>query len=732
VGVFLATSESALSQDGIQARTLEVSPLGPNGSVNLSVPLTIPTADPGALYVIAELDAATAVGPWTTIIASAGPAGSSASKPRKAVKLRVGLPDLVVSGLSVTPTEGMTGTRITANLTVQNAGNASSGSSSLAFHLALSADASVSGTTPLVTIAVPALPAGAATRLTATLTLPAIEADAYQLVAVVDPAATLVESIETNNRTATGLAVVDSTSQLTLWVVDNLTRVQPTGPPGTQTTAEIKAARNEYEAFQIVIRAPDDRALSNVNVVASDLVGPGIIPAAKVALYRQHYVEVKTPSPNSPYPVGWWPDALVPFVNPETGQPLAGALPSAPFDVSPGRNQPIWVEVHVTEGTPAGNYHGTLLVTASETVSRPVPVTVTVWPFTLPKRTTLRSTFGALWDVARRHNVSFGSEAYKRIARRYYESLLAHRVNPAQPEDTLPRVTADGTVDTSTSHAAMAYYMDTLGANTWQLPLGPGLGSDLLGSDRPAALRYLRSLHTYLVQHGWSDRAYIAMVDEPETLEHYDWVRNYADLVHEAHPELKFLVTEQPTPDQSSFGTLYGSVDIWVPAFRNFNLDDIRARQHLGEEAWSYTCLWQCDDCPTWLLDYPLIDYRITPWISWALRLSGLLYWTTTYWPNDPWVTPVGWYYAGDGILFYPGSAVGYDGPVASMRLKALRDGMEDYEYLQLLRTLTDQDTSDEIARTMAVDYSNWNGNIAQLVQARERLAGILSTLVGR
>ena len=36
----------------------------------------------------------------------------------------------------------------------------------------------------------------------------------------------------------------------------------------------------------------------------------------------------------------------------------------------------------------------------------------------------------------------------------------------------------------------------------------------------------------------------------------------------------------------------------------------------------------------------------------------------------------------GDGYLFYPGEQYGVDGPVASMRLEAIRDGLEEYELL--------------------------------------------------
>jgi hypothetical protein len=36
-------------------------------------------------------------------------------------------------------------------------------------------------------------------------------------------------------------------------------------------------------------------------------------------------------------------------------------------------------------------------------------------------------------------------------------------------------------------------------------------------------------------------------------------------------------------------------------------------------------------------------------------------------------------------MLLYPGSKFGYDGPIASIRLKAIRRGLQDFEYLQIV-----------------------------------------------
>jgi len=45
----------------------------------------------------------------------------------------------------------------------------------------------------------------------------------------------------------------------------------------------------------------------------------------------------------------------------------------------------------------------------------------------------------------------------------------------------------------------------------------------------------------------------------------------------------------------------------------------------------------------------------------------------------------------GGGSLLYPGSKVGIDGPVSTIRLENITDGLEDYEYFWVLRDLTDK-----------------------------------------
>ena len=130
------------------------------------------------------------------------------------------------------------------------------------------------------------------------------------------------------------------------------------------------------------------------------------------------------------------------------------------------------------------------------------------------------------------------------------------------------------------------------------------------------------------------------------------------------------------------------------------------------------------EDAPYWEIDFPLLNYRIPPWASRRYGLAGLLYWTVVFWAaGDPWANPLSYNkaYNGEGVLYYPGTDAGIEGPVASIRLKALRDGLEDYEYLVLAG-----EAGAEKAAALAPSWTKWESDPAKLAAAREELAKII------
>ena len=70
-----------------------------------------------------------------------------------------------------------------------------------------------------------------------------------------------------------------------------------------------------------------------------------------------------------------------------------------------------------------------------------------------------------------------------------------------------------------------------------------------------------------------------------------------------------------------------------------------------------------------------------------------------------------------------PGTEAGIDGPIASVRLKNLRDGMEDYEYFVLLENRGGGDIVDEIVKSAVPTWGSWDQNTQRLIERRRTLA---------
>ena len=90
--------------------------------------------------------------------------------------------------------------------------------------------------------------------------------------------------------------------------------------------------------------------------------------------------------------------------------------------------------------------------------------------------------------------------------------------------------------------------------------------------------------------------------------------------------------------------------------------------------------------------------------------------------------------YNGDGVIIYPGN----NGPMASLRLKMIREGVEDYWYWKLLsEALADSENmSDEwreaaakeleVSPDAVVSMTEWNPSPDALKSQRARIAELL------
>ena len=494
-----------------------------------------------------------------------------------------------------------------------------------------------------------------------------------------------------------------------VWVASSLHRVTMSDAPVAGADANLAAARGEYESFQIVVNGAS-HGVSNVNVTVSDLRNPSgeIIPHSNFTLYREKYMHVTSSSPNwkgsnQPLGPGWYADALIPFTDPDTGKPLSGArYTAAPFEVKAGINQPIWVDLFVPRTAEPGKYTGSYTVT-TDRGSFTGSIALKVWNFTLPAAPTLKSSF--LFFQA-------GTLAAQR-------ELLRNKISPL-----------------NTNPAEQASLMKENGLSATQA--GPFSGADVGRcnmSPAPSASKF-KSIAA-AQQPGLMLYDYSA--DEIGHCSNlYPTIREWAKNMHEAG--IKNLISMSPTPALYSDGSGSGrsAVDIWVllPVMYNNSHKNVGEVMKKGDAVWSYNTLVQDAYSPKWLIDFDPVNFRIQPgFISQSLNLSGLLYWRVDKWGSDPWnnVNNAGTYsssnYPGEGMLVYPGEPVGVKGVVASMRLKWLRDGVEDYDYVQILKDLGKGDMAMQIARSVGPDWTNWTRDPNALEATRTKLGELIDQL---
>jgi len=499
-----------------------------------------------------------------------------------------------------------------------------------------------------------------------------------------------------------------------------MARINQTVPIGNEKNITIYAAGNEYESFQIAIRA-ETVALSNVNVVASDLVSNSgnTISKSNITLYRESYIYVHS-SPNNvdainkPLGTGWYPDGLIPFVNPATGNDLTGAtLDAVPFSLAMGYNQLIWIDIYVPNGTVPGNYTGTFKITSDQGNST-VNVTVHVWGFNLPKQPSLKTLFGISMSSQTTAEAANLFEAMKELSR--------HKIYPE-------RLTGpDNYIYPNLTNQQML--VDRYGMSQTTLPYWANANPSAGYMDPPPSLSVIQ---TQLTRYAPGIEPICYPLDEPgsNAPNIYSGIIAWSSRFHEAG--IRQLITMPPTTGlfDDGRGTGQSAVDIWVIV--PFQYDNYKSlvdqAMKKGDEVWSYNGLVQDLYSPKWEIDFAPINYRIQPgFISQSLNITGLLYWRTDFWSSDPWnnADNAGHWsannYPGEGMLVYPGQQVGLPGVVPSMRLNYLRDGVEDYDYIQLLKNLGRGDWAINQAAIVGKNWSSWTRDSGVLESQRIKL----------
>jgi len=347
-----------------------------------------------------------------------------------------------------------------------------------------------------------------------------------------------------------------------------------------------------------------------------------------------------------------------------------------------------------------------------------VPVTVNVFPVRLPPPGAAAGNLLTSFHVIPETYVKKTSELYglpDNAARSaanlsLFKLLAAYRISPSNwgfgdptsPAGYVP--SPKWWLDSAGNMAAEASAGG--GFSTMRIPVSTNRTSaaSLIGGINPAQPEtwcdYLGAIHSFWALHGWLDGRhlpYLYTSDEP-SLAGTKLASRQAAAGHACFPGSKVLITANPSlANRLEWdGKNRDDVDIWAVLsrryygeFTNPEAPVNRAREKLalvngarkaGKMIWSYTYSGVAGS-PGYAASEPLSDPRV--FLLWnALEgVRGTLYGDgfANYTSGNPFDAVAN---NGVAVLAYPGAT----GPVPSARLEQIRDGIEDWALLNIVR----------------------------------------------
>ncbi len=460
---------------------------------------------------------------------------------------------------------------------------------------------------------------------------------------------------------------------------------------GGEERLSVFASIGEYEAGQILMQPTQD--IKSYDLTLADLVSQDgtTLEKENIAVYNQKYIRCDAQ---------YYPDALLPFDVAKNYQENT---------VKAGENQTLYVEFKIPYGQEAGIYTGNFsLKMDNKTVS--VPVEVEVLDFEMSKDVHLQSYYNTRLFYSSPGELSGKYSTQQK----YYDKLVEFRLNS-------PTLLAGANVAFSDKIEKIREYssperevrLSTICLSMTQS--GSSFNADELAEQvRTLVVASLEDNVNYLekvvLRPGFLDEPFMTLTKVPKVNAilpiYYAWRAELAQTIANddtLQGELKDAIVKS-IEKIPCFITTYRMEALedtvknyCVPAPQAFESAYARSyyqevAKEEGERQWMYSC---GDEYPGYRIDATVMNLRAMPWMCYEAGYEGTLNWENTGYTTyigdkiNPYETSMRYASThGDGYLFYPGRLYGMDEPVTSVRLHALRNGYEDYEWLYLLNEL--------------------------------------------
>ncbi len=502
-----------------------------------------------------------------------------------------------------------------------------------------------------------------------------------------------------------------------------------------ETSIALWGARNEYVSFQICVAGP-----CTITNVVMPTFGP--FPASNIHVFTEWNLNISTPTAadgwTGPTPFIMWPVGLDDVV----GESRTGGLP---ITVPNGQLQMFWVDILIPEGATAGTYAGTATVSISGQADQSVTCTVTVYNFSLPATSSLRTWSPSYYAALITQHLGMSDQAaLNQLATRYARLFLDHRFSLSQID----------TGDTSLANYNTYFAPFITGGASTRLPNARWTTFTLQGAAGGTTSNLWGGPSAFVanaVANGWLDRFFAYIADEPATTNTWGNISPNNSAWKGLDSRIKTLVTcdiagAMANGVQNAIDILCPIIEsVWPPGSSSQigTYAAWKAGGTLPREVWTYQSL---DEYQAgWLkyvADATALQMRQQAWMDYLVPVTGELFFSATYsmtFPGSPW-NSIYAFNGNGGTWAFPGCAIASpngspaiggttDIPLSSFLLKQIRQGLQEYEYGRLLDA-----AGDNTMRTLGLQMFpgvNSQPSVATFLQNKRLIAERLNTLIG-
>jgi len=514
-----------------------------------------------------------------------------------------------------------------------------------------------------------------------------------------------------------------SAAPLEAWCADDMVHLTDrTSRTGSDTfdpdTGTIKtfAAANETVSFQIVIDAGAEPA-TDLTIRFTDFVSAGKakIDSANVRAFRMWPVNISTWPPwylrlasGEPVAAGFY-DPLTPIDSPRLGQP---------FQLAGGDRLALWVDLYVPRSAMPGLYVGQVMAVSTNRPDLCYRIKLRVYDFVLPDSRPIAAVGGfdhaTLFSAMvryegrpyvpdrldRRHKPVRGGltimRQLMRLAHQHRLDLFDRGIRPVLKRDEFGKVRIDWT---DYDAIVMPYltgsaFDDRIGCAAWPVPFHERWPSsdNYGGPDSQAYADTARQVIAACREHlaatdEMAEQIFVWPYRGEVTAEAYARHERLAKLIRSTDPATPILTQLPPSPPPLTRWPVPADMaelaDIFAPKAEW--LEPGLARR-FATPSNPLAGVWLSPGKVPYLPGMGLLaspaDLRALPWFAMKYNCTGLFIPEVLNWsgPDEPAEA------SSPGRLFYPGTALGLQTVLPSVRLKRLRRGLQDIAYIWLLK----------------------------------------------